>query len=261
MTSKPRILCTGHSHLSAVLRAHRDNFRGDDWNFELDFLRFQAEAYKPNFVEDDAGGNVLNELIGRHMRHKSVRRPADAIVNFLFGNEVNAMALLRHNPPFDFHKPDDDAPVEKGAAIVPYGALRDMIGFRIEDRVTPFVREARSQYDGPIYVMPPPPPNPDAAHILANPGAFKDLAAKRGVAPPPLRRKMWRLYCDVLREKVEAAGAQILDPPKDAFDNEGYFRKDYWHWDPTHGNFAYGELVIRHILATLFALTPERGAS
>lgn len=262
MTSKPRILCTGHSHLSAIARAYRDNFRGDGWNFEFDFLRFQSDTYQPNFVESDAVGPVLNELIGRHIRHKAVRRPADAMVNFIFGNEVNAMALLRHRPEFDFHAPGSDgAPVGEGASIVPYGALRDMLGFRIDDRVTPFVVEARKHYDGPVYVCPPPPPIPDETHILANPGAFKAMARKRGVAPPPLRRKMWRLYCEVLREKVEAAGGQILEQSEATYDADGYFKKDYWHWDPTHGNFAYGEMVIRHILSTLFSLTPEKVAA
>ena len=85
-----------------------------------------------------------------------------------------------------------------------------MISFRVEDRVKPFVAEARAQYDGPIYVAPPPPPIPDEAHILANPGGFKDLAAERGVSPAPLRLKLWRLYCEVLREQVEAAGGPVL---------------------------------------------------
>lgn len=261
MNQKPRILCTGHSHMSALLRAHRDNFRGGDWNFDMDFLRLQADDYKPNFVEGKDGERKLNDLIGRHMRHKAVTRPADAIVSFLFGNEVNAVAMLRHRPDFDFHVPGDDTPVDSGVEIVPYGALRDMINFRVEDRVKPFVVEARAQFTGPIYVAPPPPPIPDEAHILANPGGFKDLAAERGVSPAPLRLKLWRLYCEILREQVEAAGGQMLELPAAAFDGDGYLKKDYWHWDPTHGNFAYGELIIRHILSALFSLTPERIAA
>ena len=227
----------------------------------MDFLRLQAEDYKPNFVEAEGEPRQINDLIGRHMRHKAVTRPADAMVALFFGNEVNAMAMLRHRPPFDFHMPGDAGPLDPEASIVPYGALRDMIGFRIQDRVKPFITEARARYDGPILIAPPPPPIPDENHILANPGGFREMAEKRGISPAPLRRKLWQLYCDVLREHAESAGAKLLPLPERAFDESGYFRKDFWHWDPTHGNFAYGELMIRHILSEVFSLTPERIAA
>ncbi|MGB0852484.1 MAG: hypothetical protein ACPGVA_05305 [Pikeienuella sp.] len=261
MTKTPRILCFGHSHMAAVQRAYRDNFNSGEWNFDMNFLRLQADEYQPNFVDVAGGERKLNDLIGRHIRHKSVARPADAVVGFVYGNEVNSMAMLRFQPDFDFHFPGDETPVMPDAEVVPFGAIRDMIRFRIEDRISPYVAAARSGYEGKVCIVPPPPPIADEAHIRAHPGGFKAGMEARGISPAPLRLKLWRLYRDILREQVEAAGGQLLDVPPTASDADGFLKNDYWHWHPTQGNFVYGELMIRHILSALFAVSPERNAA
>lgn len=260
MTDTPKLLCIGHSHLSAVHQAHQDNFKGDGWNFDAAFMRLQAETYKPNIVED-GGEKALNPVIERHFKHRIKKYQPDAVAAFLMGNEMNAVVMLQHDEPFDFILPGDDEPPADGARIVPFAAMRALLEDRIEWNVARYLKMMRANYDGPILLTPPPPPIADASHIAAHPGAFGDLARKKGVSPAPLRRKVWRLYVEVLRGVVGDLDVTLAEPPAAAFDADGYFKSDYWHTDPTHGNPLYGRKVMEHVLSTLFNIEPERSAA
>jgi hypothetical protein len=57
---------------------------------------------------------------------------------------------------------------------------------------------------------------------------------------------MWRLSARLLREAVENLGSRYLPAPVAARDADGFLRLEYAA-DPTHGNEAYGELLIRAI--------------
>ena len=65
----------------------------------------------------------------------------------------------------------------------------------------------------------------------------------------PLRLAIWGLQQDLCREQAAALGAEFVDPPAAALDAGGYLAADHWTDDPTHGNAAYGRLVLDQIAA------------
>jgi hypothetical protein len=78
------------------------------------------------------------------------------------------------------------------------------------------------------------------------------------VAGAGLRWRMWRLTSQLLRAEVAALGGIFLPVPAEACDQEGFLRLDHAA-DPTHGNEAYGELLIRAIEDCGGAASPAAG--
>ena len=68
-------------------------------------------------------------------------------------------------------------------------------------------------------------------------------------APAPLRLAIWGLQQELCREQAAALGAEFVDPPPAALNAGGDLGTTYWTDDPTHGNAAYGRLVLDQIAA------------
>ena len=71
---------------------------------------------------------------------------------------------------------------------------------------------------------------------------FAVVAAEYGVAPAALRRRVYRLYAEVVHEAMADVGVRVLDAPEAAHD-DGYLRPDLW-FEATHANHRYGRLVL-----------------
>ena len=257
MGSPPKLVCAGHSHLSAVMRAYRDEFAHEDWNFTVSPMRLQIETLEPNIVTEN-GVRRLNPEVVKRMRHVLRRQEPDAVAGFFMGNEVNAMTLVQHPRPFDFHWPEMELPVAEGAEIIPFGLIKEQMRHASTQNAELLIQGLREVYDGRFCILPPPPPNPSEKHIRAHPGRFGKLVRRHGISPAPLRLKMWMLYCQVLREEAPRAGAEVFDIPAQAFDANGFLDAAYWNPDPTHGNQAYGRLILTYLLDQIFSLSPER---
>ncbi len=246
-----KLFGAGHSHLSALFRAHHLMLRNDSLPPELEtfFMRLAHDSNQPNFTRNP---RQITPELKRKIAFVLEREAPDEVVLAAMGNEYNSIALLQHPEPFDFETPFGPEARLLGAAPIPYSAIRRFVEDRAQINVGLFIDTFAETFGGPIRVLPPPPPNPSEAHIRAYPGSFSERVSEHGVSPAPLRLKIWRLYVDVLRQLAEAAGpgrVAVADLPVTIFDDNGFLAEEYWHSDPTHGNAAYGHEVYLHLLA------------
>lgn len=78
-------------------------------------------------------------------------------------------------------------------------------------------------------------------------------------APPPLRLRIWGLQQELSRAEAAKLDADFIEPPAGALDADGFLSDAFWTDDPTHGNAAYGRLVLDQITA-LAAMRREAAA-
>ncbi|KNG92236.1 hypothetical protein [Pseudaestuariivita atlantica] len=280
MTTR-KLLGFGHSHLGSVQAAFtRASRAGEFPGVEAQFVRLNTKPFQPNFdtlqpravaalpdrqrakvearmrapsamLTDPKGRiRVLTEALERRMSHVTTRAEPDAILLICMGNEYNAMAMLEHPRPFDFDLPGSGIDVLDDREIIPTEMMRAQMQYQAERNVLLFWRFFNATTDRPLYVQPPPPPIASEAHILSYPGSFAERAKKSGITPISVRRKMWLLYCDVLREAAQSGtNSHFVDLPDVVF-VDGTLAKQFWQEDPTHGNVDYGKVVLRHLIGT-----------
>lgn len=149
---------------------------------------------------------------------------------------------------------EDEVPFAVGDAElgqVPYGdrrlipeqMMRDFFRTRQATRyalLDQFVK--RYAAAAPVVCLAPPPPR-GRIDRLDKPGRFASIL-ERGFAPPELRRKLYGIEIDILREFCRTSGIDLIEAPDAATDAEGYLREDCHAGDPTHGNARYGALVL-----------------
>lgn len=243
-----KILAFGHSHLSALMRAGRrvNNAAAPD-EAQLHFVRLNHKTCLPNFATE-AGTRKVHPDLQRRLRFVLNRDAPKALFLSLMGNEYNTIGMLKHPEPFDFHWPEMDLPADFSLHVIPFDLMKAQMRALADTNCLLFWRFFASNYSGPIYMVPPPPPIADEAHILSYPGAFADRVAEFGLSKPEFRLKMWKLYCEVLRESVADTTTTFVELPAEIFEGN-YLKSNYWMEDPTHGNEAYGALVLQAILA------------
>lgn len=243
----PRVAAFGHSHLSALMRAgRRMTNSGELGDTNIRFCRLNHQMFMPNFVTEGSKRSIHPDL-QRRLRFILKRDMPQAVFLSVMGNEFNSIAMMRHPEPFDFHWPEMDLPADPAMQIIPFDLMKAQIRALAEDSALLFWRFFASVYEGPMFMVPPPPPIADEAHIMAYPGAFADRVAQFGLSKPEFRLKMWMLYCEVLREAVAGSSTRYVELPIEIFDM-GYLKSTYWREDPTHGNEAYGAMVLKRLL-------------
>lgn len=100
----------------------------------------------------------------------------------------------------------------------------------------------------PCIVIPPPPPIESETHIRKYPGAFAEKLKTHQIYPPWIRLAAWLRQIEISREFARQLNIEFVDLPPAAFSERGFLNEQYIGNDPTHGNTAYGELILRHIL-------------
>ena len=184
------------------------------------------------------GAEHLTEL---DAAEASLGGPPDLVVSCVNGNEHWIFAFVEHPQPFDvvISAGDTIAPGRNGARqVVPLEVLRRELDGRVNATVlTCDVLQARFPSAEVVHVLSPP-PIPDEAHIEADPEVFVELLTRYGLAPAPLRRKVYRVYGDVLEARLAEIGVRLLGPPDGTID-DGYLREDLWV-GATHAGPEYG---------------------
>lgn len=245
---KRNLLVIGQSHVAAfraAAKAHREAFPDEPRTRVIHTLE---EAHAPEFengIEGDrsAFGPKLRAAI-----EDQIARHDPVVVSVVGGNVHNVLTLLRHPRPFDFVLPEEESgpPFDPGAELIPEALVRAVLQARLSPD---FARlRALREVAGPFLQIESPPPVRDAAYIARQAEqAFRDRAqGEIAAAGEGVRWRMWRLSSRLLREAVEAMGSRYLPAPAEARDGEGFLRLDFAA-DPTHGNLAYGALLIRAI--------------
>jgi hypothetical protein len=243
------LLVVGQSHIAAVRAAaktHREAFPDEPRTRVIHTLE---EAHAPEF-EDVAGGDYSGARFGPRLGaaiEDQIERHNPRVASVIGGNVHNTLALMRHPRPFDFMLPDEGGPPrDEGSELIPLGLVVATLTQKLQPD---FARlRALRAIAGPFIHVESPPPVRDEAYIAARAEAWFCNRAQGEliVAGAGLRWRMWRLTSRLLREAVAALEGRFLLVPAEACDQDGFLRQDLAA-DPTHGNEAYGELLIRAI--------------
>jgi hypothetical protein len=243
----------GRSHLTSLWSAYHDTtgegvapetpyaqYRLTQPGCKMRFMQLGHPEFDPLFV-----GNSFNPAVLAGIAEAG----AQVHVSVLGGNDHSMIGVAGHEPRLDFLLPEaPEQPVEEGALIVPAEMLRQELSRRIAPHIQAleFLRRAVS---GRVIHVESPPPLPEP-HIRRYPVPFGEEIAAYGVAPAPLRYKLWRLHSCLYQEACSRLGIDFLPSPPEIRDADGMLLAHACHQDATHANVIYGG----HVLAKLLAL-------
>ena len=69
-----------------------------------------------------------------------------------------------------------------------------------------------------------------------------------GPGPKELKLQLYNIQSKVLEELATEVNATFIGTTADVLDDEGFLAPDFYNDDPTHGNSAYGAIVLERIL-------------
>ena len=243
------LLVVGQSHVAAIRAAaktHREAFPDEP---RTRVIHTVEPAYAPELV-NAASGDYGAATFGPALRaaiEDQVARHSPRVASVVGGNVHNVLALIRHPRPYDFRLSDEEGPpLDEDAELIPEALMRATLTARL---APDFARlRALREIAGPFFHLESPPPVREEAYIAARAETlFRDRAAGEiVVAGPGLRWRIWRLASRLMRSAVEQLGSRYLSAPALARNADGFLNLDFAA-DPTHGNEAYGELLIRAI--------------
>jgi len=248
--SRGRILVFGHSHTDALEKARRQ--RASSGDTPISVLRFSklTNGTRIGDLSEDAATAMVAES-----------SPDDLIASTVGGNLHQVFGLVQHPVAFDFIEPASPSPPDSQACmLIPYQTIWALFESRLRRKDGLQIATLREAAARPIYHLLPPPPKESAAHILQRYESEFEKAGivTNGVTPAPIRLKLWRLQCAVLRSLCTEWDVRLLPPPQGTQTPEGYLKPEYYKNDATHANPAYGELVLRQLEAFAAATAPAK---
>lgn len=225
-------LILGMSHVTCL-----KNALSKDENEYIDALLFTQNFYL----------DKLFERYGSNPEEKT--QDPSKIFLCIDGNQHNAFSLLEHPKKYIVgNTAEDDSLSNSDRVFVPADVIADVLRQRMEPtfQLEKALHERFSGSD--IAHIAPPPPLSDANHIKNHPGIFKDRL-HLGVAPKLLRLSIYQIQMQLCKEQAAKLGSRFIEAPDQAIDEYGLLKSEYFNLDPTHGNIAYGRLMLDKILS------------
>lgn len=231
----PKLLIIGHSHVSCIRGAAQ---AANASNVEAIVLS-TAMGKPPEDVTktiDEALGSVTLES-------------PDAVCLCLWGNHHNVLGIVEHPEPFSVgdERAGSMPLAAEGRWFIPYQVMLSAF----QEALKGYDTIAMALYDkfpGALRLyLNSPPPIRYWEHIKKYPGAFKSML-DLGPMPNGLKRHLFRIQSEVLREISTQCKAEFIETVPKAVDNAGFLRRIYSTNDPTHGNSRYGEAALELLL-------------
>ena len=111
-----------------------------------------------------------------------------------------------------------------------------------------YLEQIHSRFKGANFVhLCSPPPISDEDFLKDNWGQYFEKNKGRNFAPADLRMILYNMQSDIYASYAKKLNATFLQPPSSTLDGLGFLAREYWNIDPTHGNTAYGRLVLDQI--------------
>lgn len=174
--------------------------------------------------------------------------PDDLVVSMIGGNQHAVYSTVQHRRRFDFYSPDVPSIDKEASEIVPYHAIEAVFDTGLRSGDGRLLETLRSATAARIVHVLAPPPKEDKEHITRHhETAFKQDLPELGVSAAALRLKFWKLQSRILRQICSELNIEAMEPPKRAVDEGGFLRPEFYATDATHGNWRYGERVIREV--------------
>lgn len=233
----PRVQLFGDSHAHAVLRAiAKREGKGQPIPLSAHRLLKEKNGVRIGTTSFETFLKLIRDL-GRD----------DLVVSMIGGNQHAVYSTIQHPQHYDFFTPDGD-PVEEGVEIIPYRAIYEVFWRGLKSGDARSLEAIRDATVARVVHVLSPPPKEDNEHIVKNheTSFAKDLPL-RGVSSPALRLKYWKLQTRVLMRICKELGIDVMMPPARAVDEGGFLRPEFYANDATHGNWLYGERILREV--------------
>jgi hypothetical protein len=171
--------------------------------------------------------------------------------------------LFMGDPLFDFVSSEfPKLPLEPGATPVAESMVRAHDCFHhYPHMMVHYLKQFRQAGVRDLMVLSQPPPkrsNDVIRQRLFMEQVLVDRAKAQGfdiatvpITPPFIRLKFWGLIHQMNRAAAREAGAAYLPVPREAQDEHGFLREEYWGKDVMHANERYGQLYLDHVVAAL----------
>ncbi|GAA4764072.1 hypothetical protein [Novosphingobium ginsenosidimutans] len=235
-----RIMLFGDSHSYAMQRAAE---RRDKKRLEVPIAIHRLLKQKNDVI---IGDTTLEQFV------EKIRKltPDDSVISMIGGNQHAVFSTIQHPRPFDFLEPSrPDWVPATGSEIIPYAVLRANFAEGIAGGDGKSIMALRDATAAHVVHVLPPPPKRDTAHILKHHESkfAEDNIAKLGVSSAELRMKCWILQKDVLVKFCRKIDVEVMFPPEEACDADGFLLPEYYANDATHANPSYGELIMQKL--------------
>jgi len=182
-------------------------------------------------------------------------RSEDILVSVIGGNQHAVLSTIQHPKPFDFMLPEEThlgEPVS-GTELIPFHTLYSFFGLGLRNGDAKTIQAFRSSTSARmIHLLAPPPKRMNEWIEQHHDTLFvAEGLGRQGVSRPELRLKFWQLQNRALEEICAELGVEVLGPPADALDPNGFLARPYYAGDATHANLRYGELVLQQLEAVV----------
>ena len=242
------ILVIGQSHVAAVRSAARARREADPDRLRTRVIHTIEPQYAPE-IEGEGDDARFTPALVDAIRDQ-IDRHAPLVASASGGNVHNGFALISHPRPYDFLLSEEDGPpLDPDAEPLTEAQVRGALEAGLaRDRIR--LREIRRIAGEGAIQIESPPPIADGDYIAAQADAyFRNRGiADLGVASAGLRYKIWRLHSRIVAGYCADLGLRFLPAPAEAKDAQGFLRTEFAE-DATHGNQAYGEMLIRALEA------------
>lgn len=238
---KKAVLVIGQSHVGAIRQAARARSEAHPDRPRIRAIHTLEKRYAPFYVGQGADATFSPALVREIDNQITWHKPL--VVSANGGNIHNVLTLVRHPRPFDFLLSSEEGPpidpeAEPVSEALVHAALEN--GLR-NDRF--LIRLTKQAADAAVHLESPPPlfdnrviEEHAAAHFAGMP-TF-------GASSPGLRYKIWRLNSRIIAGYCAEMGIKFLPVSREAQDANG-FLLPHLAGDATHGNQAYGDIIVR----------------
>lgn len=175
------------------------------------------------------------------------------------GNEHNSLYFFERAFKFDF-KSNYISRLMMSSQIISQSSIKSRFrAFGVKDLEGLLLRIAAKGPDKIVLVGTPPPKkdNQRLQELLPQEPHFVEWAKQIGgveqvtITDPFVRLKLWHVLQDMIAEAAARVGACFVPVPQELKDDEGFLKPEYWAWDVTHANEAYGEIMLRRVVEEL----------
>ena len=233
MSNKSRLLVIGNSHIECLQSAIKKN---------PDIKHSQVF----NLSQIVKNGSTIKQIVLEIVENVRDFNP-DSVCVCLSGNEHNILGVLENPIPFSVGEKSkgSTSPSSKERHFIPYALMEDYFDSQLQKPLLSLIYQ--SFPDTVRLYLNPPPPISDFSHIQKYPGVFRDKL-ELGSAPNDLKMQLYRIQSSALRKMAEKENAIFVDVEPGLLDSEGFLNSDYFNQDPTHGNAAYGKVMLERLI-------------
>lgn len=215
----------------------------------------EAERKHVTYVHFDKSPEFIDNASGKVNFDRFHTFNPDVILLSMAGNAHNIVGMFDHPQPYALgHPAKGRVPAGDDRTFIPLDVV-DAWFDRYLESVFERANEFHAHYpDLPFVYLSAPPPIGDKTHIRTYPKAFAEKL-HMPFSPPELRIALYEVQCRAYQRQAERHGARFLPAPTEACTPEGFLDLAFANNDPTHGNAAYGRLVLDQISSLLERVT------